>query len=122
MTSNSAYTGLIGKGIFALLLVCVVSSGIPMVEVHAHENATHGHSHNAHDFFDDHGAEEVDSEDGNSDGSSFHAHEISATSLGVVASGSVESAVPQHSHSYIPPPYRWLPDNVIAPLYRPPIA
>jgi len=82
----------------------------------------YGHSHDAHDAFDDHGAGEADPEDGATNTASLHAHDISATSLGVVASVSVESSVPRHSHSYIPPPYSRLPDNVVAPLYRPPIA
>jgi hypothetical protein len=122
MPSNSTFSDLVRKGVFALLLVSVILSGIPMVEVHSHENATHGHSHDANDFFDDHGAEEADAEDGDTDTASLHAHDVSATSLGVVAIVSVDSTVPRHSHSYIPPPHRWLPDNVIAPLYRPPIA
>lgn len=122
MPSNSTFSDLLSKGVFALLLVSVVLSGTPMIEVHAHENAAFGHSHDAHDFFESHGAEEAKSEVGNSDTTSLHAHDISATSLGVLASVSVESTVPQHFHHYIPPTYRWLPDNVIAPLYRPPIA
>jgi hypothetical protein len=111
-----------GKAILALLLVSVVLSGIPMIELHSHENAEFGHSHDAHDFYDDHGAGEAETEDGVTDTASFHAHDISATSLGVVANVSVDATVPRHSHSYIPPPYRWLPDSVVAPLYRPPIA
>ena len=122
MTSDTTCTGLAGKGVFALLLVSVILSGLPMVEVHSHENDTHGHSHDAHDLFDDHGAEEADSEDGVTDTASFHAHDVGATSLGVVASVSVDATVPRHSHSYIPPPCSRLPDNVVAPLYRPPIA
>jgi hypothetical protein len=122
MPSNSTFADLASKGVFALLLVSVVLSGVPMVGVHSHENATYGHSHDAQEFLDDHGAGEADTEDGDTDIASFHAHDISATSLGIVANVSVDSAVPQHSHSYIPPPYSRLPDNIVAPLYRPPIA
>ena len=93
-----------------------------MVEVHSHENATYGHSHGADDFLDDHGSGEADTDDGATDTGSFHAHDVNATNLGAVAKINIDSAVPQHSHSYIPPPYRWLPDSVVAPLYRPPIA
>lgn len=93
-----------------------------MVEVHSHENATHGHSHDAQDFLDDHGGGEVDTKDGDTDTASFHAHDISATSLGVVANVSMDSTDKRHSHSHIPPPYYWLPDSIVAPLYRPPIA
>ena len=53
---------------------------------------------------------------------SFHAHDVNATSCQLIANVSVDSAVPQHSHSHIPPPYSRLPDNIVAPLYRPPIA
>lgn len=119
MRSNSTFSELVSQGIFALLLVSVVLSGIPVVEVHSHEHATFGHSHDA---IADHGTGGADSEDSATDAASSHAHDISATSPGMVASASNESTVPQHSHSYIPPPYRWLPDTVIDPIHRPPIA
>ncbi len=122
MTSNSTHSGLPSKVFLALLLLSVVLTGIPIVEVHSHENATIGHSHDAHDFFDDHGADETDSEDGDADTASFHAHDVNATSLSVISSVSVDFSVPRHSHSHIPPPYGWLPDNFVVPLYRPPIA
>ena len=121
MRSNSTFADLVSKGIFALLLVSVVLSGVPLIEVHAHENATYGHSHDGRDFLEDHGAGEAETEDGDIDAAPLHAHDLSATSLGVVANLSVDSAVPQHSHSYIPQPYSRLPDNIVAPLYRPPI-
>tara|TARA_R110000782_G_scaffold62576_2_gene128597 strand:- start:689 stop:1027 length:339 start_codon:yes stop_codon:yes gene_type:complete len=110
------------NGVFALLIVSVVLTGTSVVEVHAHENAAYGHSHDAHDLFDNHDAGEAVTEDGDIGTASFHAHDVSATSIGVVASISVDSTVPRHAHSYIPPPYSQLPDNVVAPLYRPPIA
>jgi hypothetical protein len=122
MPSNSTYSDVVSKGVFALLLVSVILSGVPMVEVHSHDDATYGHSHGVQDAFDDHGLGDANPEDGAADTASLHAHDISATSLGVVASISVDSSVPRHSHSYIPPPCRWLPDNVISPLYRPPKA
>jgi hypothetical protein len=122
MTSDTTCIGSAGKGVFALLLVSVILSGLPMVEVHSHENATHGHSHDAHDLFDDHGAEEADSEDSVADTASIHAHDISATNFAAVGNVSMDSTVKRHSHSYIPPPYSRFPDNVITPLYRPPIA
>lgn len=122
MTSNSTHSSLVGKAILAVLLVSVVLSGIPMVEVHSHENAVFGHSHDAHEFFGDHGLDEIDSVDGDTNTASFHAHNVNATSVSLISSVSVEFAVPRHSHSHIPPPYSWLPDNIIAPLYRPPIA
>ena len=113
----------------AVLLLSVVSSGIPMVKVHSHENATFGHTHDAHDRLHDHdvarehGADEpTDSEDGDADTSALHAHDLSATSVSLISSVSAELTVPNHSHSHIPPPRTWLPDNIVAPLYRPPIA
>ena len=122
MIWKSTNAGLVGKAVLALFLVSVALSGIPMVELHSHENATFGHSHDAHEFIDDHGADESDSEDGDTDTASVHAHNVNATSLSLSSSVSVDFAVPQHSHNHIPPPYSWLPDNIIAPLYRPPIA
>lgn len=122
MTSNSTRTGRPSKVILTLLFLPVVSAGIPNVEVHAHENATFGHSHDAHEFFDDHGVDENDSEDGDADAAAFHAHDLGATSLTLMSSASIETIVPPHSHSYIPPPYSRLPDKIVAPLYRPPIA
>jgi hypothetical protein len=122
MPSNSTFADLASKGVYALLLVSVVLSGIPVVEAHSHENATYGHSHDVHDFFDDHGAGEADNKDGDTDTGSSHAHDISAPSLAAVANVSMDSTVKRHSHSHIPPPYCWLPDNIVVPLYRPPIA
>lgn len=122
MTSNSTRSSLAGKAFLAALLVSVVLSGIPIVEVHAHKNATHGHTHDIHDLFDDHGAAKADTEDEAADTGSFHAHDVNALSLGILTSVSVESTVWQHSHSYIPPPYSQIPDSVVAPLFRPPIA
>lgn len=122
MASNSTNSSFAGKAFLAALLVSVVLSGIPIVEVHAHENATHGHSHDTHDLFDHHGAATADTEDGATDTGSFHAHDVNAVSLGILASVGLESTVSRHSHSHIPPPYSQLPDSVVAPLYRPPIA
>jgi hypothetical protein len=122
MPSNSTFADLVSKGVYALLLVSVALSGIPVGEAHSHENATYGHSHDVHDLFDDHGAAEIDNKDGDTDTASFHSHDISATSLATVANVSMDSTVPRHSHSHIPPPYSRLPDNIVAPLYRPPIA
>ena len=122
MPSNSIFSDFVRKGVFALVLVSVVSSGIPMVEVHSHENATYGHSHDMHDFFDAHGVEEADTDDGNADTTSLHAHNVNATSLSLIPSVRADIAIPRHSHSHIPPPYGWLPENVPVPLYRPPIA
>jgi len=122
MSSNSTHSGLPSKVILTLLFLSVVLTGIPDVEVHAHENATFGHSHDAHEFFDDHGADETDSEEGNADAAFFHAHDLNTKSLSVISSFRVEFAIAKHSHSYIPPPYSRLTDNIVAPLYRPPIA
>ena len=122
MTSNSTHSCLPSKVFLTLLFVSVALAGIPIVEVHTHENATFGHSHDAHEFFDDHDIDETDLEDGDADAASYHAHELGATGLSINSSASMESAVPQHPHSYIPPPDSHLPDKIIAPLYRPPIA
>ena len=127
MTSKRTHSGFAGKAMLAVLLLSVVSSGIPMVEVHSHDNATFGHTHHAHghdhDVLHDHGAGEfADSGDGDVDTSNLHAHDLSATGASLISSVSAEFAAPEHSHSHIPPPRTWLPDNVIAPLYRPPIA
>ncbi len=111
-----------GKAILALLLVSVVLSGIPMIEVHSHENAEFGHSHDDHDFYDDHGADQRDTEDSDTDTASLHAHNVHATSASLIASVSIEFAASKRSHSHTPLPYSWVPDNIIAPLYRPPIA
>ena len=122
MTSKTICTDLVGKAFLALFLVCVLVSGIPMLEVHSHEDATFGHSHDAHAFHDDHGADETDTENGDASNSSSHAHNVNATSVSLIDSVNVDVGVPQHSHSYIPPPYSPLPDNLDAPLYRPPLA
>ena len=122
MTAKTICADPVGKAALALLLVCVLVSGIPMVEVQSHEDATFGHSHDAHEFHDDHGADETDTENGDTSNSSSHAHNVNATSVSLIVSVNVDVGVPQQSHSYIPPPYSQLPDNIVAPLYRPPIA
>lgn len=122
MTSNSTQASLVGKAILAVMLMSVVFVGIPRVEVHFHEDATFGHSHDAHEFLDDHGEDEIDTLDGEADTGSSHAHNVNATSVSLIVSAGVNFDVLQHSHSYIPPPYSRLPDKIVAPLYRPPIA
>ena len=121
MTSNSTDPSFVDKAILAVLLVSVVMSSIPMVEIHSHENAAFGHSHDALEFFSDHGVDEIDSDDCDKNSDSFHAHDVNATSVSLISNTRAEFGVPQHAHNHIPPPYCWLPDNIIAPLYRPPI-
>ena len=122
MTSKSTHSDPLSKVFLTLLFLSVALAGIPTVEVHTHENATFGHSHDAHEFFDDHDINKTDLEDDDADTASYHAHDLGVTSLSIISSVSVVSAVAQHSHSYIPPPDSHLPDKIIAPLYRPPIA
>lgn len=122
MTSNSTPSSLVCKAVLAVLLLSVAVSGIPMVEVHSHENVTFGHSHDAHELTSDHAVDEIDSDDADTNMTSFHAHNVNLTSVSLISISNVEFAVPQYSHSHIPPPRSWLPDNIIAPLYRPPIA
>lgn len=122
MPSNSTFSDLVSKGVFTLALVSMVLTGIPMVEVHSHENAQYGHSHDAHESFHNHGVAEADTEDGDADTAFLHAHNVNATSLSLISIVCVNIAIPQHSHSHIPPPYGWLPENIVIPLYRPPIA
>lgn len=122
MILHSTRTGLVGKAVLALLLVSFVSSGIPMAKVHSHENAEFGHSHETHEFFDNHGVDETDSEDGDAGSATLHVHDLDATSSSIISSVSMEFAVVQYAHSHMPPPQSRLPDKIIAPLYRPPIA
>ncbi len=105
-----------------MLLVSVVFSGIPLVEVHSHEKATIGHSHDVNEFFDHHGEDDGDTEDAEENSDSFHAHNINATSLSLISSVDCDIAEVVHTHSLVPPPHGWPPDNIVAPLYRPPIA
>ena len=121
MGSIGTPPALASKVVLSILLVSVVVSGIPAVELHAHENAKVGHSHDAHEFFDDHGVDQHDTEDGDTDTATLHVHSVNATSVSLITSLNIEFAVPRHSHSHIPPPYSRLPDDIVAPFYRPPI-
>jgi hypothetical protein len=111
--------------ILALLVVAVVATGLPVIEVHAHDDATYGHSHDLHDH--SHGLPETpDTENGDdpesTDAAALHAHADGCVSVGLTSSLDAEISMPAWGRSYTPRPASRPPDKPVRPLYRPPIA
>lgn len=98
------------------VLLGILASGFPQVEFHSHSNAYVGHVH-------DHGAAvaTVDVDEVDEDGV-MHAHDIGASTLTPVPLLDLQVVVYRQADKRVPPPTASPPDNLITPLYRPPIA
>lgn len=66
-----------GQLVGFLLVLCLVLSGIPSGEIHAHVDGDHGHAHGMQLGSDTHPGHEVPAAD--SDGAAFHVHEACTT-------------------------------------------
>ena len=110
--------------ILSLVLVAIITSGIPLVEVHSHDNASFGHSHSVDDFLDDHEhSGETASNDANSDpAGDMHAHAIGTAVLSLVPIIDMHPVVIWNKHDPPAAPQTRPPDIVIRPQHRPPIA
>ncbi len=109
--------------ILSVFLLALITSGIPLADVHAHENANFGHSHtHHHDNVGGHDLDEPTFDDKTSSAGTLHVHDASASALTLAPQIDVD-AVSVWTDTPVPTlkPFR-PPDNVIAPLYRPPIA
>lgn len=111
------------RTIVFVLLLAIVLSGVPLVEVHAHENATFGHSHasldHGHGSVGDHDSPSYD-ENADEPGT-LHVHSLDTPALTLLESLQANPANIMHACDAMVLRSR-PPDNVIAPLYRPPIA
>jgi len=109
------------RAILVVLLLAVVASGVPLIEVHAHEDAGIGHDHEwlAHD----HGApteRDVSADDkGPELPGSSHAHDLSAPAAAPLQVATVEHVeVPQPQIAM--PALLRPPDHIATPFQRPP--
>jgi hypothetical protein len=109
--------------ILSALLLALLTSGIPLAEVHAHENAHFGHSHtHPDDNVYHHDFEEPTIDESTLHAATLHAHDVNAPALTLMPQIDVD-AVSIWTDTPVPTLPRFRPpDNVIAPLYRPPIA
>lgn len=98
------------------VLLGILASGFPQVEFHSHSKAYAGHGHD-HDAV----VATADVVEVNEDGV-MHAHEIGALTLTPVPLLDLYVVVHRQAEKGIPPPTASPPDNLITPLYRPPIA
>jgi len=109
--------------ILSVFLISIIASGIPQVEVHSHQDAHIGHGHGVgqhHDDPDDDNGS-VDDVAGLADSGGMHAHDFGVSAVTLIYAANLNLAVYGHNSGGIPPPTARPPDNVTAPLYRPPI-
>ena len=103
--------------ILSVFLLAVIASGIPQVETHAHKDAYFGHEHRDHQN-ETQSSEDVD---GLADSSTMHAHELGVSAVTLITVSNLKIVINRRRNGGIPPPTARPPDNVTAPLYRPPI-
>ncbi len=109
--------------ILSVFLLAVIACGIPQVEIHTHQDAGFGHEHGVSQHHDDQDDENQSSEvvDGLGDSVTTHAHDLGVSAVTLVYAVNLNIVVHRQSNRGIPPPPARPPDNVTAPLYRPPI-
>ena len=100
------------------VLLGIIASGFPRVEIHTHANAYAGH---VHEHSDRAAIANADVADVNEDGV-MHAHDIGASTLTPVPVFDLSIVAHRQAEKEIPPPTASPPDSLITPLYRPPIA
>lgn len=109
--------------VLSVFLLAVIASGMPQVEIHAHQDANFGHGHGVSQHHDDHDSENAspDDVDGLDDSGATHAHDLGVSAVTLISAGNVDIVVHRRSNGGIPPPSTRPPDNFTPPLYRPPI-
>jgi len=106
--------------VLPVLLLAVIATGLPRVEIHTHHDAYHGHVHYTHDHDDpDSGNSGNLDEPGNI--GVIHTHDVDTSTLTLVSACNVDIVAHRQADGEILPPVTKPPDSVIAPLYRPPI-
>ena len=110
----------------ALLFLAVAGAGIPVIEIHAHDDAAFGHGHDVHvHSHDQAGLQDPAGADGGPSTAGQeapHAHIMGSIAVAVTSSLDVEIPIPAWGANYIPRPASRPPDKPVSPLYRPPIA
>ncbi len=113
--------------ILSVFLLADIASGIPQVEIHTHEDAYFGHEHGVSQHHDDHDNdndnENQSSEavNGLGDSGTTHTHDFGVSAVTLIHAVNLDIVVHRRSNGGIPPPSTRPPDNLIPPLYRPPI-
>lgn len=111
--------------ILALAIVAVVSTGIPLIEVHTHHESTFGHGHDAHVHSHDvpgmPGTVDGDDSD-TAEADDLHAHIVGSVALALTMAMDIDIQIPAYGRNRIPPPVSQPPDKPAPTLYRPPIA
>lgn len=121
MANDKTQTTSRGVLILTVLLFAAVAEAVPLAEVHAHANASFGHSHDLHDH---------DAGDANSaiyvpsggDAGQLHFHDTGVPALTMLVSIDIVAVPCGKSGGDATPPATRPPDIPIAQLYRPPIA
>ena len=111
--------------ILALAIVAVVSTGVPLIEVHTHHQPSFGHSHDAHGHSHDVPGMPgtVDGDDANTaEAEDLHAHIVGSVAVALTSATDIDVQIPAYGRNRIPPPVSQPPDKPSPPLYRPPIA
>lgn len=103
-----------------LLLLAVIASGFWQVELPTHSAADFGDIHNVHDYSGIDGADFSDIEELGNNGV-MHLHDIGAPALALVSVFGVILVAQRLAGGRTPPPTASPPDDLITPLYRPPI-
>ena len=104
-----------------VLLFAIIASGIPRAEMHSHTDAQFGHTHDFHDH-DEPDSDQPGDTNNIGDLGLKHVHDVGMQSLTLVSSLNVAPVQLVRGRSGVPPPATRPPDNLITPLYRPPIA
>ena len=118
--------------ILALAIIAVVSTGVPLIEVHTHHQPSLGHSHEPHVHSHDAHAHShdvpgmpgnVEADDTNTaEAEDLHAHIVGSVAVALTSATDIDIQIPAYGRSRIPPPVIQPPDKPSPPLYRPPIA
>jgi len=106
--------------VLTALLLAVMTSGLSQVEIHSHPDAYLGHSHDVH------GNDEPDNEhsaDQDEPGNIAvtHMHDTGTTPMTLVSAINVDTVTHWRAEGGVSTPISKPPDNIIPPLYRPPI-
>lgn len=125
MTGLATTSEGIRRAVLALIGMAAIGTSAPVNKVHAHDDASFGHGHNAHEH--SHSpfrtpVHEGDDEPETTDAGTLHAHADGCVAVGLTSTVDREISIPADSRSYIPRPAARPPDKPICPLYRPPIA
>ena len=123
MTAQIMKTNHYRTVILSVILLAVIASGIPQVEIHSHEDAYFGHGYSVGQHHDDHDNDNVsrDNVDGLGNSGTMHAHDLGVSAVTLIYAANLNIVDHRHGDGRIPPPTARVPDNLTPPLYRPPI-